>query len=145
MSRHVLLADDHELFRRNAKALLESKCLVVTGEAADGLEAVRLARQTCPDVALLDLRMPLLGGLDAARQIVESCPATRVIMLTVHRDEQHILSALRAGVRGYIVKARLADDLDQAFDEVFRGGIWLSPPVRYPSAEALAAVRNRGC
>jgi DNA-binding NarL/FixJ family response regulator len=144
MLRHVLLADDHAYFRQSARALLESRGFAVAGEAANGQEAVRLAREIQPQVALIDLTMPVLSGLDAARQIVESCPATMVIVLTVHRDEQHTLSALRAGVRGYIVKARLADELEQAFDEVFRGRIWLSPPVRYPSAEALVAAADRG-
>ncbi len=144
MLRQVLLADDHAYFR-SARALLESRGFAVAGEAANGQEAVRLAREIQPEVALIDLTMPVLSGLDAARQIVESCPATIVVVLTVHRDEQHTLSALRAGVRGYIVKARLADDLEQAFEEVFRGRIWLSPPVRYPSAEALVAASNRGC
>lgn len=144
MPRVVLLADDHAAFRQNARLLLERKGLVVIGEAADGLEAVRLARQTQPDVALVDLNMPVLGGLEATRQIVESCRATKVIALTVHSDEPYVVSALHAGARGYIVKSRLADDLDVAFDAVLRGKLWLSPPVRYPAAVALVAAANRG-
>lgn len=144
MPRLILLADDHSAFRQNARILLERKGFVVIVEAADGLEAVRLAQQTQPEVALVDLNMPVLSGLEATRQIVESCRATKVITLTVHSDEPYVVSALRAGAHGYIVKSRLADDLDCAFDAVLRGKLWLSPPIRYPAAEALVVAANRG-
>ncbi len=144
MALQVLLADDHALFRQTAKALLERRGFVVAGEAADGCEAVRLARQLQPDVALVDLTMPVLGGLDAARQILEKSAETRVIVLTVHRTERYVLSALRAGAHGYILKRRLADDLGPAIQEVFRGGIWVSADARSAAVDDWVAGANLG-
>jgi DNA-binding NarL/FixJ family response regulator len=144
MVRRILLADDHAVFRRNARALLESKGFVVTGEAANGLEAVRLARQTHPDLALLDLTMPVLGGLDAARQILRCSQDTRMIALTVHQEEQYVLSALQAGMRGYILKAKLPEELEQAVGAVLRGEVWVSPGIRSAAVEEWVAGANLG-
>lgn len=145
MPFRVLLADDHDWFRRSAKAMLEHRGYAVVGEAANGYEAVQLARQLHPEVALVDLRMPVLSGLEATRRILETSWTTRVIAITAHQEESYVLSALRAGVRGYILKARLADDLDQAIDEVFHGRIWISSGVRYPDVEKWIDGVNLGC
>src|SRR4051794_9719000 len=100
MRSSVLLADDHPLFRQRAKSVLTRKGFMVVGEAADGQEAVKLPRRFNPEIALIDIAMPVLNGLEATRQIVELCGITRVIALTVHRDELYVISALRAGARG---------------------------------------------
>jgi two-component system, NarL family, response regulator NreC len=129
MPIRILLADDHEIVRQGFRALLERAGFEVVGEAANGQEAVRLAQSLSPDVAVLDLAMPLLNGLDAARVILRDCPSTRVILLTMHTEEHQIVAALRAGVRGYLVKTQAAEDLVQAIRDVAQGEIYLSPRV----------------
>jgi two-component system, NarL family, response regulator NreC len=99
------------------------------GEGADGQEAVRLAGTLCPDVAILDIGMPILNGIDAAKEIARVSPRTRTIMLTMYDEEGFVLKSLRAGARGYLLKARAAEDLVQAIDEVSRGEVYLSPGI----------------
>lgn len=129
MALRILLADDHQIVRQGFRALLEQEGFTVVGEATNGEEAVRLACSLRPDVAVLDLVMPIMSGLDAARDIVRDCDATRVILLTLHTEEHQIVAALRAGVRGYLLKTQAAEDLVQAIHDVFRGEIYLSPRV----------------
>jgi DNA-binding NarL/FixJ family response regulator len=129
MPIRILLADDHEIVRQGFRALLERAGFEVAGEAADGQAAVRLAQSLKPDVAVLDLAMPLLNGLDAARVILRECPSTRVVLLTMHTEEHQIVAALRAGVRGYLLKTQAAEDLVQAIRDVAQGEIYLSPRV----------------
>lgn len=126
MSIRVLLADDHVLVRQALRSILEREGFVVTGEASDGHEAVRLAEAQKPEVAILDLAMPLLNGIDAAREILRTCPDTSVILLTMHHDDQYVLEALRAGITGYVLKTRAAADLVHGIGEVARGGLYLS-------------------
>ena len=127
MPLRILLADDHEIVRQGLRALLEQAGFEVTGEAADGLEAVRLAQSLNPDVTVLDLAMPLMNGLDAAREILKSCTSMRVVLLTMHTEEHQVVAALRAGVRGYLVKTQAAEDLVQAIRDVAQGEVYLSP------------------
>lgn len=130
MSLRVLLADDHCLVRQGLRALLERAGFEVIGEASDGTEAVRLAQAHTPHVAVLDLTMPNLNGLEAARQILHSSEGkTTVILLTMHTAEHHVAAALRAGVRGYLLKTAAAEDLVHAIREVARGQVFLSPEV----------------
>jgi len=125
----VMLADDHQLVRQGIRALLEREGLDVVAEATNGREAVNLAAAMNPDVAVLDLIMPLLNGLEAAREILAHRPLARVVLLTMHTEEPQIVAALRAGVRGYVVKSQAAEDLVQAIREVGRGNAYLSPGV----------------
>jgi DNA-binding NarL/FixJ family response regulator len=111
------------------RALLERAGLEVIGEAADGHEAVRIAGDLRPDVAILDFTMPLLNGLDAAREVRRLSPATRTILLTVHTEDHYVLEALRAGISGYVVKTQAAADLVQAIHEVCRRATYLSPVI----------------
>ncbi len=129
MRARVLLADDHRIVRQGFRALLEREGVECVAEASDGLEAVRLAKLHRPDVAIVDLSMPQLNGLDAAAEIVKACPGTAVILLTFHTEEHQILAALRAGVRGYVVKTQAVQELVDALSEVTRGGIYLSSSV----------------
>lgn len=135
----VLLADDHPIVRQGLKSLLERAGIRVVGEASDGREAVRLTKELLPDVAALDLDMPLLNGLEAAREILQVCPGTRTILVSIHTEDQHVLEALRAGIRGYVVKTEAADDLVQAIREVAQGLIYLSSGVRQAVVRAYLA------
>ena len=129
MSTQILLADDHLVIREGLKALLERGGLKVVGEASDGREAVRMATQLKPDVAVLDISMPGLNGLDACRELLNSSPKTRSIVLTMHKEEQYVTDALRAGAKGYVLKTQAGTELLQAINEVCRGGVYLSPGV----------------
>ncbi len=139
MPLRILLADDHEIVRQGFRALLEREGLEVVAEATNGQEAVRMARALNPDVAVLDLVMPLLNGLDAAREILQTCSRTRVILLTMHTEEHQIVAALRVGIRGYLAKTQAAEDLVQAIREVARGEVYLSPGVSRVVVDAYLA------
>jgi len=121
------------------KGLLEREGLQVVGEAADGQEAIRRARDLSPDVAVLDLAMPLLNGLDAAREIVRASPRTRPILLTMHTEDPYVMEALRAGIKGYVLKTQPSTDLVQAIQEVSRGRIYLSPGISRTVVDAYLA------
>ncbi|HXI30329.1 MAG TPA: response regulator transcription factor [Vicinamibacterales bacterium] len=129
MPFRIVLADDHHIVRQGLRALLEKEGLQVVGEAENGRDAVHLAQQHKPDVAVLDLMMPLLNGLDAGREILQNGYATAAILLTMHTQEHQIAMALRAGIRGYLLKTQAAEDLVHAIREVLRGEIYLSPGV----------------
>jgi len=129
MPIRLLLADDHVLIRHGIKALLEKQGFLVVCEASNGQEALRMAEKTQPDVAILDIGMPILNGVDAAREIGKSAPKTKVILLTQHAESQYVTEALRAGVKGYVLKTQVADDLIHAIREVCRRSVYLSPRI----------------
>src|SRR5207247_11394825 len=132
MPIQILLADDHRIVRQGLKALLEHEGFKIVGEAGDGREAVRLAEATHPDVAVLDLAMPGLNGLDAAREMLRASDRVKAILLTMHTDDPYVLEALRAGISGYVLKTQATRDLVQAIREVTRGAIYLCPAVARP-------------
>ncbi|OLD66070.1 MAG: DNA-binding response regulator [Acidobacteria bacterium 13_1_40CM_2_68_5] len=140
MPIQVLLADDHQIVRQGLRAMLEHEGFKVVGEASDGREAIRMAETTHPDVAILDLAMPALNGLDAAREILRGSSRTKAILLTMHTEDPYVLEALRAGISGYVLKTQAALDLVQAIREVTRGAIYLSPGV---SKTVVDAYRNK--
>jgi DNA-binding NarL/FixJ family response regulator len=123
----VLLADDHTIVREGLRSLLRREGFMVVGEAADGHEAVALAQQVQPDVAVLDLKMPNLNGLEAARALQEVAPGCRLIVLSMHTGDAYVLEALRAGVKGYVLKSQAWADLVQAIREVLQDRTYLSP------------------
>lgn len=131
MHYRVLLADDHQIFRQGLRGLLEKAGHVVVGEASDGREALKLVRdlQPQPDIVVLDVSMPLLGGLDTAQALRRLAPQIKVIVLTMYTDKGYVLQALKAGVRGYVLKTQAAEDLMQAIDETMSGEVYLSPGV----------------
>ena len=136
----VLLADDHVLVREGLRALLAKEAdIQVVAEAGDGREALRAAREARTDVVAMDLSMPLLNGLEAARQMAAWDQGPRVILLTVHAEDRYVLEAIRAGVRGYVLKKQAAADLVRAIREVSGGGVYLSPGI---SAAVVEAVRS---
>jgi len=139
MSGQVLIADDHPLIRQGLRILLEQHGFTIVGEAADGREATQLAQELEPDVAVLDLAMPLLNGLDAAREITRTSRRTKTILVTVHTADQYVLAALQAGVRGYVLKSQATAELVQAIQEVMRGGRYLSPGISEAVVQAYLA------
>jgi two-component system response regulator NreC len=132
----VVLAEDHALVRQGVRALLERAGFEVVGEACDGHEALRLVTTVRPDVAVLDIGMPSLNGLAAAREIQKASPRTRTILLTRHDEVQYVTEALRAGVNGYLLKSQAATDLVEAIQQVGRGGMYLSPNISRTIVEA---------
>jgi DNA-binding NarL/FixJ family response regulator len=129
MALRILLADDHQVVREGLKALLTAQGFEVVGEAPDGRAAVEMVEAVRPDVAVLDLAMPQLNGVDAARVLASRWPRARVILLTIHTEDPYVIDALRAGVRGYVLKTQAGADLAQAIREVSLGSIYLSPGI----------------
>ncbi len=124
----VLVADDHPLFREGVTHSLGGKAdIAVVGQAATGEEALSLARDLLPDVALLDITMPGRGGLAAAAEIAVACPVTKIVMLTVSEDEDDLLTAFKAGARGYILKGVSARELTNIIQAVAAGEVYVSP------------------
>ena len=126
----ILLADDHTVVRRGLRLLLEQQAdFQVVGEADDGRQAVDLAASVHPDVAVLDIGMPLLNGIEATRKIITAAPATAVVVLSMHSDETYVLRALKAGAKGYLLKNSAEADLIQAVRAVAEGKSFFSPVI----------------
>ena len=142
MPTQILLADDHQIVRDGIKAILEREGYHVSAEASNGQEAVRLAIETHPDVAILDITMPVLNGLDAAREILQQLPRTKAILLTMHADKSYVLEGLKVGIKGFVTKTHAAGDLVRAVREVMKGSSHLSPEVSQAVIEAYQNDQN---
>jgi DNA-binding NarL/FixJ family response regulator len=126
----LLLADDHTLVRQGVRKILEERAdWQVVAEAGDGREAVRLALELRPDVAILDIGMPLLNGIDATRQILHRWPEAKVLMLSMHKDEPYVARAFQAGVKGFLLKDSVGADLMDAVLSVSGGQPFFSPAI----------------
>ena len=126
----VLLADDHALVRAGIRALLEGlEGVTVVAEAGNGSEVLELARKHRPDVVLLDISMPGLGGLEASALLKQDLPEVRVVMLSMHANEEYVLQALRAGASGYMLKDSATAELELALQAVMQGETYLSPRI----------------
>jgi DNA-binding NarL/FixJ family response regulator len=126
----ILLVDDHEIVRRGMRALIETHPgWQVCGEAADGRTAVALAKSLEPDVIVMDLCMPELNGLEAARRILQQKRQIPILVLSVHESEQHVREVLAAGVRGYVLKSTAGWELLVAVEALLRGGTFFTSPV----------------
>ncbi len=124
----VLIADDHAMLRAGLKMLLDRQPdILVVGEAANGLEAIKLAADLKPDMILLDLTMPGLGGLDALPVLHQTAPQSRVLVLTMHEDDLYLRQALKAGAAGYILKKAADTELIAAIHAVMRGEVYIHP------------------
>ncbi|HXT30164.1 MAG TPA: response regulator transcription factor [Vicinamibacterales bacterium] len=136
MAVRVLIADDHALIRESFRALLERRGYEVAGEAVNGQDAVRLARELKPDVALIDLSMPLLNGVDAGREILRAHKDVHVVLLTMHAEGHLMAAALRAGIRAYVLKSQPTEDLVLAIRAVMRRQMYLSPELSQFAVDA---------
>jgi DNA-binding NarL/FixJ family response regulator len=126
----ILLADDHTVVRKGLRLLLESQPgLTVVADAANGREAVAFAEQHHPDVVVMDVAMPMLNGIEAARQIVAKQPQTAIVFLSMHADESYVLRALKAGARAYLLKDSAEHDLIDAVRAVTEGKAFFSPAI----------------
>ena len=144
MAIRVLLADDHTLLRQGLRRILESHPdLVVIAEAASGLEAVELARLHRPDVAVVDIAMGELNGIDATSQILRHSPRTAVLILSMHRDERYVTRAVKAGARGYLLKDTVEEQLIRAIHVVHEGKSFFSPAVAKIFEARSSDLRSR--
>lgn len=126
----ILLADNHAMFREGLRAILDRLSdMTVVGEAQDGLEATKKASELAPDIILMDINMPVRGGVEATRLIVAQNPQVGIIILTMYSENKHVFEAIRAGARGYILKSARAKELIETIRTVHRGEASLDPAV----------------
>ena len=128
--KRIVIAEDHTILREGLRMLLSSNpAFEVVGEAQDGLEAIRLVESLKPDLILMDLSMPRMNGVGAIQEIKKLNPSTKILVLTVHKTEEHILTALKTGAEGYILKEATHGELMLALDNIFSGRSYLSPGI----------------
>jgi DNA-binding NarL/FixJ family response regulator len=137
----VLIVDDHDLFRTGLRNLLEEQGVVIVGEAASGAEAVKIVRELAPDVVVMDLNMPGMGGVDATRHITAIAPLTRVVMLTISEEDSDVMDAIYAGACGYLLKDSSIQDLMAGIRAASHGESLISPNI---AAKVLQRVRATG-
>jgi two-component system, NarL family, nitrate/nitrite response regulator NarL len=142
-SIRIIVADDHPLFRDGViNSLRSAPDLQVIGEADNAEDAVRLVREELPDIALLDVTMPGGGGIEAARRIASSCPATRIVMLTVSEDEDDLLAAMKAGASGYVLKGVSARELASVVRSVSSGEVYVAPSLAFGLLREMSRPRE---
>ncbi len=139
MPIRVLLADDHQIVRDGMKVFLEREGFNVNAQAQNGQDAVRLAQSFHPDVVVLDITMPILNGLDAAREILHNSPNTKAILLSMHDESKYVLEGLRLGVKGFVTKTHAAEDLLLAIRQAMQGMTYVSPEL---SQAVFAAIHT---
>jgi DNA-binding NarL/FixJ family response regulator len=128
--KRIVIAEDHTILRQGLRALLKSnENLEVIGEAEDGLEAIRCVEKQKPDLLLLDLNMPRMDGISVIKEIKKRHPETKIIVLTMHMQEEYILEAFRSGAQGYCLKASSHDELNMAINAVLSGKFYVSPEI----------------
>lgn len=137
----LLLADDHRMFRQGLRELIERKTpFVVVGEARTGNEVLALVPQLRPDIVLLDIQMPELDGINTARRLAREYPHIKIVMLTMYRQDEHLLEAIKAGIKGYLLKDADAEELIDVIERVERGESALDPAL---TERVFAAVRRQ--
>jgi len=142
----ILLADDHSVVRDGLRALLEKQPdMAVVAEAADGRDSIRLAEEQLPDVVIMDIGMPNLNGIEAARRILAANPRTAIVMLSMHQDESYVLRSLKAGAKGYLLKDSLRNEVIDAIRAVFHGRSFLTRKVsRMLQEDYMRQLESRG-
>jgi two-component system response regulator NreC len=141
---HILIADDHRLFRDGLRTLLEKqRSIRVVAETTDGAETIRAAEELKPDIVLMDISMPELNGIEAARRIVSTGAATRIIMLSMHSDRRFIMESLKAGALGYLLKDCAFEEVLLAVKAVGEGAIYLSSRISESVIKDYIAIAKR--
>lgn len=139
------MVEDHTLVREGIRSLLDSfKDVEVIGEAANGRDALRKTRQLAPEVVLMDISMPELNGMEATARLAKSCPDSKVLMLSMHNDEEYVAQSLRAGARGYLVKESATRELEHAIQVLARGEVYFSNSISVNAVERLMADNSSG-
>jgi DNA-binding NarL/FixJ family response regulator len=139
----VVLADDHALVRAGFRSLLEGmQGIEVVGEAANGRDAIRLVEELRPDIAIVDVMMPELNGLDATARIVARCPEVKVLILSMNDGREYVLQALRSGARGYLLKTVTPLELQEAIKRLMAGEVYLSSAVTKHVVSGLLQPTN---
>ena len=139
----IVLAEDHTILRQGLRALLSADPgFEIVGEACDGREAVRCVEKLAPDLLLMDLSMPRMNGMEAIREIKKRYPQTRIIALTVHREEEYLVTTLQAGAEGYVLKDATHEELVLAINSVMAGKPYLSPAVAGKIIEGYLEKKN---
>ena len=137
----ILLADDHTVMRSGLRALLERQGNIeIVAEAENGREAVSLCGALAPEIAIVDVGMPVLNGIEATKALLKESPSTGVVMLSMHSDESYVMRSLQAGARGYLLKDSAASDLLSAIEAVSQGKSFFSPAIRRLLAEDYVRV-----
>ena len=142
MSVSVLIADDHLILREAISNLLDPNVYDVVAKADNGREAVRLAAELQPDLALLDVLMPEMDGVQATREIKRLSPATKIVMLTVQEDDRTVLEAVKSGVSGYVLKSEAPKDLLRTMEDALAGGVGISSRLMRPVVETFVLGKN---
>src|SRR5919197_5786001 len=139
----VVIVDDHDLFRSGLRNLLEDEGVQVVAEAAGGGEAVRMVRELAPDVVVMDLNMPTMGGVEATRHITSIAPLTRVVMLTISDEDADVMDAILAGACGYLLKDASIQDLMAGISSAARGESLISPTIAAKVLQRLRATSSQ--
>jgi DNA-binding NarL/FixJ family response regulator len=141
---NIFIVEDHQLFREGLKSMLKTRDDVeIVGEAEDGLEAVRQIRKAKPDLVLLDLSMPKMGGISVMKEVKRELPGTRILALTIHESDQYVLEAFDAGTDGYCIKDASRQELMIAVDSVLQGKPYISPGISDQVIEGYLSGRKR--
>jgi DNA-binding NarL/FixJ family response regulator len=144
-SYRIVLADDHVMFRKGIKNILEgTPDLEVAGEAGDGLELLELIKEATPDMVILDIAMPSLRGLEAAREIKILSPELKVLILTMHRDKEYVYYAISAGAEGYLLKEDADTELFKAIEKIRSGDFYISPLLSGKLTHELIQAHHTG-
>lgn len=133
----VVLADDHAILRQGVKMFLEAEGFSVVGEASNGLEAIRISEELRPKLVIMDFSMPEMNGIDAAKEISSRLPGTRIMLLTMHNEDEYVFTALRSGVSGYFLKTQSPPELLMAVRELERGNTYLSPSISHHLVKSM--------
>lgn len=144
MKYAVVIVEDHQLFRDGLKSMLNKRDdITIVGEAEDGIKAVKLIRKLKPDLVLLDLSMPKMGGISVMKDVKRELPDTRILLLTIHESDQYVLEAFEAGADGYCIKDSSRQELMLAIDSVLQGNTYISPGISEQVMEGFLSNRKR--